>query len=443
MMHRWPLLVYSLVALCLAVCGPPAHAHEFKLDAIINAFVTMEPDEAHLVVRVPVYLFKSAKFPNNGSVIDISHSGPAIERALADLQQDVVLFEDGRRLTASKASGRLSLPSDKSFENYDEARRHVAEPEAPDTQIYVDQGYVDAHLIYPLRSPNPEMSIRTTAAPEFGDALKLTVRYKPLEGDSRTLIMTFRSGTVALNPTWWRAASGFVGLGMEHILTGFDHLLFLLALIIPLRGWRQILAIVTTFTVAHSFTLIGSAFHLAPGGAWFPPFVEMTIAASIVYMALENIMGINLARRMLITGMFGLIHGFGFSYGLQENLQFAGTHLLVSLFAFNIGIEAGQLIVLALMLPALVVVRRYVFPGRVGMIILSALVALTGWQWMTERGTALLNAPWPRPSVAGIATLAFWIAGILFAAGGLRYIAKRLRFDTAPGAASPQRGTAD
>src|SRR5437016_14629265 len=216
---------------------------------------------------------------------------------------------------------------------------------------------------------------------------------------------------------------------MDHILTGFDHLLFLLCLIIPLRGWRQVLAIVTTFTVAHSVTLIGSAFHLAPGGQWFPPFVEMTIAASIVYMALENVMGVEFARRMLITGMFGLIHGFGFSYGLQENLQFAGTHLLVSLFAFNIGIEIGQLIVLALMLPALLIVRRYVFPGRVGMIILSALVALTGWQWMTERGSALLNAPWPSLSVAGLATLAFWITGLLLAAAGLRFIAKRLRFD--------------
>jgi len=182
---------------------------------------------------------------------------------------------------------------------------------------------------------------------------------------------------------------------------------------------------------------------LAPGGAWFPPFVEMTIAASIVYMALENIMGIDFARRMLITGIFGLVHGFGFSYGLQENLQFAGTHLLVSLFAFNVGIEIGQLLVLAVMLPGLLVVRRYVLPGRVGMIILSALVALTGWQWMTERGSALLNAPWPRPTLAGLATLAFWIAGILFAAGGLRLIAKRLHFDAVPSAPLPQRGTAD
>ena len=425
------------------MCASIARAHEFKLDAVINAFVTVEPGEAHLVVRTPLYLFKSAKFPVNNVEIDVPQSGAAIERALAALQQDIVIFEDGRKLTASKATGRLSLPSDRSFQSYDEALRHVSEPVAPDTQIYIDQGYVDAHITYPLQGSNPEMSIRTTAGPEFGNALKLTVRYKPLDGEGRTLIMTGRSGTVALNPTWWRAAVGFVGLGMEHILTGIDHLLFLLCLIIPLRGWRQILAIVTTFTVAHSFTLIGSAFHLAPAGTWFPPFVETTIAASIVYMALENIMGIDFARRMLVTGMFGLVHGFGFSYGLQENLQFAGTHLLVSLFAFNIGIEIGQLMVLALMLPALAVVRRYVFPGPVGMIILSSLVALTGWQWMSERGTALLHAPWPQLSLAGLATLAFWIAGILFAASGLRYIAKRLRFDAPPSAASPQRGTAD
>jgi hypothetical protein len=430
------------VALCVALGSPPARAHEFKLDAVINAFVTIEPGEAHLVVRAPLYLFKSAKFPVNKVEIDIPQSGAAVERALAAIQQNIALFEDGRKLIPSKASGRLSLPSDRSFQRYDEALRHVAEPVGPDTRIYIDQGYVDAHLTYPLQGANPEMSIRTTAAPELGDYLKLTVRYKPLVGESRTLLMTARSGRVALNPTWWRAGFGFVELGMEHILTGADHLLFLLCLIIPLRGYRQILAIVTTFTVAHSVTLIGSAFSLAPAGAWFPPFVEMTIAASIVYMALENIIGIDLARRMLITGMFGLVHGFGFSYGLRKNLQFAGTHLLVSLFTFNIGIEIGQLLSLAVMLPALLVVRRYVLPGRVGMIILSAIVAQTGWQWMMERGGALLTVPWPRPSLAGLATLAFWIAAILFAAGGLRVIATHLQL-AAPRTASPQRGTPD
>src|SRR4051812_41519388 len=93
-----------------------------------------------------------------------------------------------------------------------------------------------------------------------------------------------------------------IKLGVAHILTGFDHLLFLLCLIIPLRGLRQILAIVTTFTLAHSIPLSGSAFGIPPAGAWFPPFVEMMIALSIVYMALENIVSVDLRRRLVLTG---------------------------------------------------------------------------------------------------------------------------------------------
>ena len=340
-------------------------------------------------------------------------------------------------------SGRLSLPSDRSFETYEQAASHVSEPLERGTSIYIDQGYVDARITYPISSPGSEFAIRTTAGPELGDALKLALRYMPPGADSRAMVITRSSGTVALNPTWVRAAAGFTGIGIAHILTGYDHLLFLLCLVIPLRGWRQILSVITVFTVAHSFTLLGSAFHLAPSGTWFPPFVETAIAASIVYMALENIMGVNLERRVLITGLFGLVHGFGFSYGLQENFQFAGTHLLVSLFAFNVGIELGQMLVLALMLPALAVVRRYVLPGRIGMIILSAIVADTGWHWMIDRADVLWKTPWPRPSVAGLAILAFWVAGILLAAGGISVLAKRLRLSTGSALLSPERGSAD
>jgi hypothetical protein len=208
-----------------------------------------------------------------------------------------------------------------------------------------------------------------------------------------------------------------------------------LCLVIPLRGWRKILSVITVFTVAHSFTLLGTAFALAPSGAWFPPFVETAIAASIVYMALDDIMGVNIGRRILITGLFGLVHGFGFSYGLQESFQFAGTHLLVSLFAFNVGIELGQIMVLAVMLPALAVVRRYVLPGKVGMIILAAIAAHTGWHWMLDRFDALWATQWPRPTMAGLAILAVWIAGIFLAAGGISVIARRLKI--AEGAALP------
>jgi len=420
-------IIFVILAALGALSASSLRAHEFRMDPLMNAFVKIDGGEAQVVVRAPLFLFQSAKFPVKNIELDVANAGPALERALAALQHDVVLFEDGRALTPSHARARLSLPSDRSFESFDAAVNHVAEPVARDTQIYIDQGYVDAQLTYPIHSARSVFSIKTSAARELGDFVKLALRYMPQDESARAIVVTSTSGTVALNPSWIGAAMGFVGLGIAHILTGIDHILFLLCLIIPLRDWRQILAVVTTFTIAHSFTLIGSAFGLAPAGAWFPPFVETTIAASIVYMALENIMGVDLARRLIVTGLFGLVHGFGFSYGLQESMQFAGTHLVVSLFAFNLGIELGQIAALAVMLPALYAVRRFVLKGRVGMIILSALVAQTGWQWMLERGEALVKAPWPRPSVAGVATFAFWVAGILVAVAAITMLARRLR----------------
>lgn len=413
----------SLSFLVAATRG--ASAHEFKLESLMNGFVKVEPHDLHLVIRVPIHVTKTIRFPTKGIEIDLEKAGPSIERVLQALEHDVMLWEDERLLVAKSAVGRLSLPSDRSFEGYEEAVSHVAERPAPDMGVYVDQAYVDAHITYAIESPRSRFTIWTRIAPEMKDYLKLALRYLPLDAQSRAMVITTRSGRVPLNPAWYQAGAGFVLLGIGHILSGFDHLLFLLCLVIPALRFRQVVGIVSAFTVAHSFTLLGSAYGLAPAGDWFPPFVETAIAASIVYMALENIVGANLGRRWLITGLFGLVHGFGFSYGLRENLQFAGTHLLVSLFSFNIGIEIGQIAVLAALLPVLALLRRYVLAGRVGVIVLSAIVAHTAWHWMIERGEVLWKVPWPRVNAAGVATAARWAAGILLAAGLVRYVGKR------------------
>lgn len=435
-----PILALALVTQAAAGLGPvvtprPASAHNPPFTNVMNAFVKIEPREAHLVIRVPLPVLEPAKFPLSGRELDLANAEPAIQRALAGLGRDITISENGRPLVPSGALGRLSLPSDRSFERYEDAAGHVAGPVAAGTTIYSDQGYFDAHLTYPIASPGSRFTIRTAVAPELKDYLKLTIRYMPLGEEGRAMVITSRSGRVSLNPTWFQAAAGFVALGIAHILSGVDHLLFLLCLVIPLRGLRQVIPIVTAFTVAHSFTLIGSAYNLAPEGVWFPPFVETVIAASVVYMALENIVGADLGRRWLIAGLFGLVHGFGFAYGLKENVQFAGRHLLVSLFSFNVGIEIGQLLVLAVMLPALALLLRYVLVGRIGMIILSAIVANVGWDWMIARGDALWRVEWPRLDGAGLASLARWVAGVLLAAGGASLLVKRLRL--AHGSALP------
>ena len=150
---------------------------------------------------------------------------------------------------------------------------------------------------------------------------------------------------------------------------------------------------------------------------WFPPLIETLIAASIVYMAIENIAGAHLQRRWVVTFAFGLVHGFGFSFALRESLQFAGSHLLTSLLAFNVGVELGQLLVLrhdpAAARPAL----PRVVDERVGTILLSAFVAHTAWHWLAERWNVLVQFPvqWPVFDLAFVAALLRWAMLVVLA----------------------------
>ena len=129
---------------------------------------------------------------------------------------------------------------------------------------------------------------------------------------------------------------------------------------------RSLVPIVTSFTVAHSVTLIASAFDMAPSALWFPPLINTLVAVSILYMAFENIAGARLSRRWLMTFAFGLVHGFAFAFAFKQTLQFAGTHLFGSLIAFNVGLEVGQLLLLVLMVPALNLLFRYGIAERLG-----------------------------------------------------------------------------
>jgi len=435
MLSRRPRFPAFLALLILA--SSYAAAHDLPANTIMNAFVKIEPKEAHLVVRVPLDLLRSVSFPMKSSQYDLAASGHAVQQALEVLGMGFVLQENGVRLTPSAFSGRISPAADRSFEDYDSAVAFITQPPDLTMGIFYELGYFDAHFVYPISSPKSVFKIETLVASDLGSVTRLTVRYMPLGESSRAMIITGGSGPVALNPAWYHAASGFVVLGIEHILSGIDHLLFLFCLVIPFRRWRGLISVITAFTIAHSVTLFASAFHLAPRGAWFPPFVEVAIACSIVYMALENIVGADLRRRWLITGMFGLVHGFGFSYALSQSLQFAGSHLLVSLFSFNVGIEIGQLCVLAVMLPALALFRRLV-PERMGVIILSALAAHTAWHWMLERWEALRQVEWPRLDAASLVTLARWAAALLLAFGAANWLVKWARRKLSSGVKLPE-----
>ena len=121
----------------------------------------------------------------------------------------------------------------------------------------------------------------------------------------------------------------------------------------------------------------------------------------------------------MVTFAFGLVHGFGFSFALRQTLQFAGSHLLTSLLSFNLGVELGQLLVLAVCIPLLDLLFRYVVAERMGTIILSALVAHTAWHWMIDRWGVLRQFPfqWPVVNAAFLATAMRWAMVVVALAG--------------------------
>jgi len=197
-------------------------------------------------------------------------------------------------------------------------------------------------------------------------------------------------------------------------------------LVIPFRRLRALIPVVTAFTVAHSITLIASAYNFAPDFLWFPPLIEVLIAASIVYMALENIVGAgSVQRRWMIAFGFGLVHGFGFSFALRQSLQFAGTHLLTSLLSFNAGVELGQLLVLILLIPVLQLFFRYAVAERTGTIILSAIVAHTAWHWMLDRGGVLRQFRFESPALDAtlLAMLLRWLM-LFLVLGGMLWLVR-------------------
>ena len=177
--------------------------------------------------------------------------------------------------------------------------------------------------------------------------------------------------------------SVFLTLGFEHILGGYDHLLFLAGLIIVARDWRSLLAVISAFTVAHSTTLVLSALDILSLG---PRLTETLIAASITYVGVENVILPEQRHRWIVAGGFGLVHGAGFSGHLTELLKSMldmGT-IWGPLVGFNVGIEIGQICVIAIAVPIIYGMRAL---GKWDVLVpeLSRMIAAVGLFLVVQR----------------------------------------------------------
>ena len=428
-----------LVGLTLLLPTWSGEAHEIPADVTVQVFVKPDAETLRMIVRVPLISMRDYDFPaREPGYLIVSEAEPLIQEAAVEWIANYVQMYEGNELLARPvlAAARIAIPGDRAFRSYDDAIENALSAPLPDDiDLPPQQAMLDVVLEWTITSEESDFSIDPLFA-QLGIRTVTVLRFLPAGGTERAFQYSGNPGLVRLDPRWHQAAWRFVVLGFDHILDGIDHLLFLFCLVVPFRSFRALVPIITSFTAGHSITLIAAALGLTPQALWFPPLIETLIALSIVYMAFENILGAKLKNRWMIAFSFGLVHGFGFSFALSEVLQFGGSHLLTSLVSFNVGVEFGQLFVLALTVPLLEFLFRKVLPEVGGIVVLSALLAHTGWHWMTERGGQLIQYDFRAPIVgAGFtATALRWLMLVLIIFGTgwlLRLGFERLTADTA------------
>jgi hypothetical protein len=399
-----------IAAFLLAIVN--ALAHDAPAHVTVQLQARIEGKTMRVYARIPLEAVRDVDFPAiEGGYLDIAKLAPQLSGLAKTWVADPLeLHENGRRVAAPRVVGtQISIASDKSFATFEQAAAHLREPLPGNAErLFWKQVFFDVALEFPI------------AYAGLGEQVQTVLHYR-----DQALLLPGDQDLFPLDPGWMQSARLFVRMGFLHILSGCDHLLFLLCLVIPMPKFRSQVAVVTAFTVAHSITLMASALNMAPDALWFPPLVELLIAVSILFMALANIFQATSHSTMLAFA-FGLVHGFGFSFALRESLQFAGSHLIAALFAFNVGVELGQLAALAIMVPAVAMLYRFLIETRVAAIVFSSLAAHTAWHWMLERWDTLAKYAAPSWNAAMILRLVLFFMGAWALVWTLRRVRGRL-----------------
>lgn len=266
--------------------------------------------------------------------------------------------------------------------------------EPTEAEVFMDFDDFNITLTYPLPPGGRRLEIREpylklmtsgytshlTVMNEAGETL--TGRIIDAADDIVVVALSDDAPAVAETPS--SSIGRYLWLGAEHIFIGFDHLLFLAGLLVVCTRVRSMLVIITSFTLAHSLTLGLAAFDVVSlPSRW----VEAAIAGSIVYVGIENIICRGDPKgRWVLTFVFGLIHGFGFASVLRElGLGAGGASIVGPLFAFNAGIELGQIAIALAVLPAWWFALKRYEPVRKSPRVISALIALMGAWWLVQR----------------------------------------------------------
>jgi hydrogenase/urease accessory protein HupE len=355
----------SITALVLLLTRLTAFAHDPGLS---TALVKLLPDKIEAVISFSIV--------DTGEIVDVdkNHDGKFASNEIAEASEELKNFQpEGIEL---KLDDQPVLASSIrcEFDASDNSSIYLTFPAKPFSKLVIRSKW--------LAMLQPGHRQFFTLQGPSGDVL--SERMLSASSDSVAIQMDATPAEAKATAAHRTSFSDFLLMGVKHIWTGYDHLLFLFGLLIVTRNFSSSLKIITCFTIAHSITLAVATLNLI---AISSRIVEPMIAASIIYVGLEN-----LARhgepkgRWLLTFAFGLIHGFGFASVLRElGVGSNGRGITVPLISFNLGVEAGQIGIAAIGLPIIWKLRAHPLFVRGGVPVCSAIVAGLGAYWFIKR----------------------------------------------------------
>ena len=355
--------VFALIVVVAIAVGGAAQAHQVNLS---TARVELRPDRT---VAVEIAL--------KGSDAD-RLAGTQIY----DAQKD---FADPAKVAASAASiaGYVSAHTDVTGTDGKACARGTA-------QVVPDGDGVIVRNVFSCRNVAGDLVYRSTVLTASDRSARQVVLIGAGENAPQALLDDAHT-TLTISapaPSLWSAMQRYLVTGIEHIFLGYDHIAFLVAIVLWARRLLPVIKVVTAFTIAHSITLSLAALQIVviPSA-----IVEPAIAASIIFVAVENFFSRNVDGRWRVTFAFGLIHGFGFAGALQE-LGLPANAVVPALAAFNIGVEIGQVAIVSIVVPALIVLDRLFAadrtkPVRAAALVytLSAVITVLGSYWLVTR----------------------------------------------------------
>jgi HupE / UreJ protein len=356
----WWLCIFSFIGAFLISLSPaPSYAHWADLSV---AEITVEKTQTEIILTFPTVLVSSADDDRNGQL-------STNEIANHKIELEKLLSSRIRLVNQKEQEGKISIAPSNNL---------------PSNIQSNDKTHTTLELNYTWSEPVDGLKIDYNFfLPNAPTAHCLATVIQ--EGRTQNLVFTPEKREFSLtNSSLWQQVVSFVLLGIEHILTGYDHVLFIISLLMLGGGFGYLLKVVTAFTIAHSVTLSLAVLNIVS----LPViFVESAIALTIVYVALENFWRKNTRGRWLLTFVFGLIHGLGFA-GVLREINISQSNLFVSLASFNIGVEIGQIFIVSIAFLAFRALRKQPWELTFRRLVSAGVVAV-GLFWFVQRAFGL------------------------------------------------------